>query len=56
MMLPSGLLKPIAVAGKPSVTRFTHNSWTGISVSGIPSTAATKIQTTSPILMRSCTG
>jgi len=27
-MLPSGLLKPIAVAGNPSVTRFTQSSWT----------------------------
>jgi hypothetical protein len=28
MMLPSGLLKPIAVAGNQSVTRFTQSSWT----------------------------
>jgi hypothetical protein len=28
MMFPSGLLKPIAVAGNPSVTRFTQSSWT----------------------------
>jgi hypothetical protein len=27
-MLLSGLLKPIAVAGNPSVTRFTQSSWT----------------------------
>ena len=43
MMSRSGGLKPRAVAGKPSVTRFTHNSWTGIKASGIPRAAVRKI-------------
>lgn len=43
MMSKSGGLKPRAVAGKPSVTRFTQSSWTGISASGIPSAAVRKI-------------
>ena len=32
----SGGLNPSAVAGKPSVTRLTHSSCTGLSTSGIP--------------------
>ena len=36
MMSPSAGLKPRAVAGGPSVTRFTHNNWTGTSPSGRP--------------------
>lgn len=43
MMSRSGGLKPRAVAGKPSVTRLTHNSWTGIRASGMPSAAVRKI-------------
>lgn len=43
MMSRSGGLKPRAVAGKPSVTRLTHSSWTGISASGMPSAAVRKI-------------
>lgn len=43
MMSRSGGLKPSAVAGKPSVTRLTHSSWTGIRASGIPSAAVRKI-------------
>lgn len=43
MMSRSGGLKPRAVAGKPSVTRLTHNSWTGINASGMPSAAVRKI-------------
>ena len=50
MMSASGALKPRAVAGRPSVTRFTHSSCTGFSVSGMPSKAAKKMATTSPML------
>jgi len=39
----SGLLKPRAVAGRPSVTKLTHKSWTGIKASGIPSNTVKKI-------------
>ena len=42
----SGGLKPSAVAGKPSVTKFTQSNWTGINDSGKPSAAVKKIQTT----------
>ena len=34
----SGGLNPSAVAGRLSVTKFTHNNWTGIKASGIPRT------------------
>lgn len=64
MMSRSGGLKPRAVAGRPSVTRLTHNSCThcqqiaipkdptctGISASGRPRAAVRKMQTTSPML------
>lgn len=43
MMSKSGGLKPRAVAGRPSVTRLTHSSWTGIRASGRPSAAVRKI-------------
>ena len=43
MISRSGGLNPRAVAGKPSVTRLTHNNWTGISASGIPSAAVRNI-------------
>lgn len=43
IMSRSGGLKPSAVAGKPSVTRFTHSSCTGIRASGKPSAAVRKI-------------
>lgn len=43
MMSRSGGLKPRAVAGSPSVTRFTHSSWTGISASGRPRMAVRKM-------------
>ena len=43
MISRSGGLKPRAVAGSPSVTRFTHRSWTGIRASGIPRAAVRKI-------------
>lgn len=43
MMSRSGGLNPRAVAGKPSVTKLTHNSWTGIRASGIPRAAVRKI-------------
>ena len=47
MMSTSGGLKPSAVAGGPSVTRFTQSSCTGMSPSGIPSAAVKKIENTS---------
>lgn len=40
MMSLSGGLKPSAVAGSPSVTRFTHSSCTGFSTSGRPALQA----------------
>ena len=46
MMSKSGGLKPRAVAGRPSVTKFTHNSWTGINDSGRPNAAVKKMHTT----------
>lgn len=46
MISRSGGLKPRAVAGKPSVTRLTHNSCTGINDSGKPRAAVRKMQTT----------
>ena len=45
----SGGLKPRAVAGKPSVTRFTHKSYTELKDSGMPSAAVKKIEATSPM-------
>lgn len=45
----SGGLKPKAVAGGPSVTRFTHSSCTGISPSGMPRAEVRKIDATSPM-------
>ena len=50
MMSRSGGLKERAVAGRPSVTRLTHSSWTGMRASGRPRAAARKMQTTSPML------
>ena len=44
----SGGLKPSAVAGSPSVTRFTHSSCTGARPSGMPSAAVKKMEATSP--------
>lgn len=46
MISKSGGLKPNAVAGKPSVTKLTHKSCTGIKASGKPKAAVKKIQTT----------
>jgi hypothetical protein len=43
-------LKERAVSGRPSVTRLTQSSWTGIRASGSPRAAARKMQTTSPML------
>lgn len=43
MMSISGGLKPRAVAGNPSVTKFTHNSCTGIRASGMPRAAVKKM-------------
>jgi hypothetical protein len=39
MMSMSGGLNPSAVAGRPSVTKFTHSSCTGMRASGIPRAA-----------------
>ena len=50
MISGSGALKERAVAGRPSVTRFTQSSWTGIRASGRPRAAVRKMQTTSPML------
>ena len=50
MMSGSGALKLRAVAGRPSVTRLTQSSWTGIRASGRPRAAVRKIHTTSPML------
>jgi hypothetical protein len=46
IMSKSGGLKPKAVAGRPSVTKFTHKSCTGIKDSGKPNAAVKKMQTT----------
>ena len=46
IMSKSGELKPRAVAGRPSVTKLTHNSCTGMSASGKPKAAVKKMQTT----------
>ncbi len=46
MMSKSGGLNPSAVAGSPSVTRFTHSNCTGINASGMPNAATRKIDTT----------
>lgn len=43
MISRSGGLKPRAVAGRPSVTKFTQSSWTGIRASGRPRAAVRKI-------------
>ena len=43
MMPMSGGLKPRAVAGSPSVTRFTQRSWTGMRASGMPRAAVRKM-------------
>lgn len=43
MMSRSGGLKPRAVAGSPSVTRFTHSSCTGMRASGKPRMAVRKM-------------
>lgn len=43
IMSKSGGLKPRAVAGRPSVTKLTHRSWTGINASGRPRAAVKNI-------------
>ena len=43
MISASGGLNPRAVAGRPSVTRLTHNNWTGIRASGMPRAAVKNI-------------
>lgn len=43
MISRSGGLKPRAVAGRPSVTRLTQSSWTGIRASGRPRMAVRKM-------------
>ena len=42
-MSGSGGLKPRAVAGRPSVTRLTQRSWTGMRASGRPMAAVRKM-------------
>ena len=49
MISISGGLKPRAVAGGPSVTRFTQSNYTEVKPSGIPSIAVKKILATSPM-------
>ena len=44
---------PRAMAGKESVSKFTHSSWMGSSGVGKSSTMAKKIVTISPILLES---
>ena len=43
MMSTSGGLNPRAVAGRPSVTRLTQSSWTGMRASGNPRAAVRNI-------------
>lgn len=50
MISTSAGLNPRAVAGGPSVTRFTHRSCTGIIHSGSPRAAARNMDITSPTL------
>jgi len=50
MISKSGGLNPRAVAGGPSVTKFTQSSYTDEKPSGIPSIAVKKIERTSPML------
>lgn len=42
-------LKDKAVAGSPSVTRLTHNSWMELKPSGIPKKDEINIDATSPM-------
>jgi len=49
-MSGSAGLNDKAVAGNPSVTRFTHNNYTELNPSGIPRIELKNILTTSPIL------
>ena len=48
-VLPGGL-NPRAVAGGPSVTRFTHSKCSGFKGSGMPKIVAKKMVTISPML------
>lgn len=50
MISTSGGLNPRAVAGGPSVTRFTQRSCTGIIHSGSPRAAVKNMDITSPTL------
>ena len=45
--------RPRANAGAPSLTRFSHNSWTGRSGIGMPSNMALKMIRISPTLQAS---
>lgn len=45
-----GGLKPSAVAGGPSVTRFTHSRCIAVSGSGNPASVAKKMAQISPML------
>lgn len=50
MMSGSAGLNDKAVAGNPSVTRFTHSNYTELKPSGIPRIELKNILTTSPML------
>lgn len=54
IMSRSGGLKPRAVAGRPSVTRLTQSSWTGIRASGNPRAAVRKMLSGETIPVRKC--
>lgn len=49
-MSTSAGLNPRAVAGGPSVTKFTQSNCTGIKHSGMPNAAVKKMEMTSPTL------
>ncbi len=51
MISPSTGLKLKAVAGRPSVTKLTHNNYIELRPSGTPRMHVMKIETTSPILL-----
>lgn len=50
IMSTSAGLNPRAVAGGPSVTKFTQSNCTGIKHSGMPKAAVKKMEMTSPTL------
>ena len=56
MISRSGGLKPSAVAGRPSVTRFTHRSCTGFNTSGMPAAPQAHSQDWGLIQSYACLG